>query len=294
MTLPDNLRGASLMMVAMAAFTINDAFMKSLAGSVPLMQAIFLRGILTSALVGLVAWRLGRLDLRFRGRDRWLVVLRCVAEAAAAYFFLTALFNMPISSLTAILQALPLTVALAAAIFLGEPIGWRRLTAICIGFVGVLLIVQPGMEGFTIFALYGLATVACATVRDIATRRLSQATDSLAVTFLTALAVALLALLASPGEVWVRPSLMESLILVSASLLILVAYLTIIMAMRVGEIAFVAPFRYAGLVTALIVGTLFFGERPDALTLLGASIVVATGLYTILRERRMSRPGATA
>ena len=104
-----------------------------------------------------------------------------VSEVAAAWLFLTALFNMPIANATAILQVLPLTVTLAGALFLGEALGWRRLLAILVGLVGVMLIVQPGAEGFTIYSIYVVLAVAVITVRDLSTRRMSPQVSSLSV-----------------------------------------------------------------------------------------------------------------
>jgi len=112
-----------------------------------------------------------------------------VGEIGAAYFFLTALFNMPIANVTAILQALPLTITLAAALFFGDPIGWRRMSAILVGFVGVMLIVRPGAADFTIYSLYVLAAVGFVTLRDLATRRLSKETPSMLVTFITSTSI---------------------------------------------------------------------------------------------------------
>src|SRR6056297_4103989 len=152
----DNLTGAILMMASMASFTINDTFMKALAGDIPLFQVLFLRGIFTTIAVGVVAWWMGVLFARVSRRDAGSIALRMVGEIGAAYFFLTALFNMPIANVTAILQALPLTITLAAALFFGDPIGWRRMSAILVGFAGVLLIVRPGAADFNFYSIYTL------------------------------------------------------------------------------------------------------------------------------------------
>ena len=128
--LTDNTRGALLMMASMAGFTLNDTFMKALSGEMPLFQLIFLRGILTTLAIGAMAWYVGALHLRIPRRDRALITLRMFAEIGSAYFFLTALYNMPLANVSAIMQSLPLVVTLAAALFFGEPLGWRRMTAI--------------------------------------------------------------------------------------------------------------------------------------------------------------------
>ncbi len=195
----DNLTGALLMMASMACFVINDTMMKAMAGDVSLFQILFLRGILTSVAVGIMAWKMGALFVRLPRRDAVLVFWRMWAEIATAYFFLTALFNMPMANVMAILQASPLTITLCAAFLFGERVGWRRMLAILVGFVGVMLIVRLGTEGFTIYSVYGLAAVACITVRDLATRRLSPETPSMLVTLVTSVAVMVVFGLASLG-----------------------------------------------------------------------------------------------
>ncbi len=200
-----------------------------------------------------------------------MVALRTLGElGGATYGFLMALFNMPIANVTAILQALPLTVALAAALFLGEPLGWRRLGAILAGFAGgVMLIVQPGGgDGFTVWSLYALVAVAFITLRDLASRRLSPpATPSLTVSLVAAIAICLAGGVGSMTETWAPPiGLREWTLLILAALFILGGYLASVAVMRVGEIGFVAPFRYTGLLWALVLGWLFFGDWPDLLT----------------------------
>src|SRR6056300_623497 len=151
-----NIHGALLMMASMAAFTINDTFVKLLGATLPLGQILFLRGAATSVILLILCWKLRALGLRLQGRDWTIIAIRTLAEMAAAYFFLTALIHMPLANVTAILQALPLTVALAAAFFLKEEVGWKRFVAIGIGFVGVYLIVRPGGDDFTIYSVYAL------------------------------------------------------------------------------------------------------------------------------------------
>lgn len=285
----DNHRSALLMMASMAAFTFNDACMKALSDQLPLFQAIFLRGLATSALMILLALTLGGINVALSRRDWGLVLLRAMAEALAAILFISALFHMPIGNATAILQALPLTVTLAGAVFLGEAVGWRRLAAIVIGFFGVLLIVQPGSAGFTIYSIYAVLAVLMITVRDLAARGLSDDVPSMTVAITAALGVTTLAGLASFSETWVQPSPLVLLQLGGASVFIIGGYLFSVMTMRVGDIATIAPFRYTGLLWALLLGLVIFGEWPDGWALAGIIIVVATGIFTLLRERRQAR-----
>ncbi len=168
----DNMRGAGFMVAAMAGFVVNDALMKIALVDVPLFQAIFLRGVVATALIGLLAWRRGALR-RPAPADMRVLGVRSFAEIGSTICYLTALMHMPIANATAILQAMPLAVTLAAAVFLREPVGWRRWSAILVGFAGVLLIVRPGTEGFDVNALWALAGVCFMTLRDLSTRRLS-------------------------------------------------------------------------------------------------------------------------
>ena len=280
-----NTRGALLMAAAMAAFTFNDACIKATDGALPLAQILTLRGALASLLIYGLARALGSLRVDLPRRDWALVALRSLAELAAAYFFLAALMNMPLANVTAVLQALPLTVTLGAALFFGEAVGWRRGLAILVGFAGVLLIVRPGPEGFSLHAIYALAAVACVTVRDLATRRMSAQVPSMTVTLSASLAVMGFAALASLGTEWAPMDRRLVLLVLGSSVFVFAGYLFSVMAMRVGEVAFVSPFRYTGLIWALLLGWLAFGHWPEPLTLIGASIVVATGLFTLFRER---------
>jgi drug/metabolite transporter (DMT)-like permease len=288
----DNRRGALIMIGSMAAFTLNDACMKALSDDLPLFQAIFLRGVLTSLVLYILVRRAGRLSLPRARTDRLLVGLRTLCEVLAAYFFISALFNMPIANATAILQALPLTVTLAGALFLREPVGWRRMLAIIVGFVGVLLVVRPGTDGFTIYALYALAAVICVTVRDLTSRRLSGAVSSTNAAFFGAVGVTMLGGFGTLTDDWVAVTPSSALLLLGATVCVVAAYLWSVMAMRVGDLAVVTPFRYTSLLVALIVGLVVFDEWPDALTLLGAAIIMGTGLFTFWREHQVRHRAA--
>ena len=281
----DNMKGAGLMMASMLAFTLNDTCVKLLSGVAPINQVLFLRGVLTTILIYILIRAMGPLHWRMSRRDAWLVALRVLGEVASAYFFITALFHMPLPNVTAILQSLPLTVTLAAAVFLGEPVGWKRLSAILVGFVGVLLIVRPGADDFTIYSVYCLAAVAFVTLRDLATRRLSPATPSLTVTLISSAAVMLFFGVKSIAEDWAPLDGQSALYILGAGGMVIIGYVCSIMVMRVGEVGFTTPFRYTGLVWALLLGWFVFGDWPAWQTLLGAAIVVATGLFTLYRER---------
>jgi S-adenosylmethionine uptake transporter len=201
---------------------------------------------------------------------------------------------MPIANAVAILQVLPLVVALAAWLFLGEPLGARRLAAIAVGFFGVMLIIRPGFEGFTVWSLNALASVLAITVRDLATRRMTSALPSLTVALAGSVGVTLFSAIGAFTDGWVPLSPAAAGQMTGAVAALVLAYALSVALMRVGEISFVAPFRYTSLVAALLLGLAFFGEWPDGLTLLGSAIVVATGLYALWREQRAAAAARVA
>ncbi|ADE40621.1 hypothetical protein SAR116_2378 [Candidatus Puniceispirillum marinum IMCC1322] len=273
------------MAFSVLCFTANDTMMKFLFGDIPLFQAVLLRGLLCLPVITYMAHRRAQLFVRATRHDMSIVLIRAGAEVAATICFLTALANMPLANTIAILQTLPMSVTMVAALFLGEPVGWRRWSAIIIGFIGVLIIIRPGTEGFSLYSLWGLAAVVCVTVRDIVTRRLSREMPSLFVTLITAIAITGLGAVMMPASGWVPPSLTSWVVLVATACVIVVAYLFSVMTMRVGDISFVSPFRYSALIWAIILGYMVFDEWPDNLTLIGMAIIVTTGIYMFRRER---------
>jgi drug/metabolite transporter (DMT)-like permease len=285
----DNIRAALFMMLGTGAYTINDVFLKLLGSELPMFQILFLRGVVVTLVFGVLLWGVRDQMRGLSRRDLALVTWRSLAEAGAAYFFLMALFNMPIANLTAILQVIPLTVALAAFVVLKEPLGWRRMSAILVGFCGVVIVVRPGAEGFTTYSVSALMSVVMITVRDLTTRMMGRSMPSVLVAFAASCGVMVFGGVGSMTEIWVMPSTYGWVWLLGATVFIIAGYMFVILAMRVGELTFAAPFRYAALLFALAAGWLVFDEWPDILTFVGSAVIVATGVYTLYRERQMRR-----
>lgn len=291
MQLSDNLRGALYMMVAMAAFTINDSLMKEATSTLqlPLWQAIAMRGLLTLPPLALVGVLTGGLSFRIGRRDQIAIALRSIGEVASTLTFLAALVHMQIANLSAIMQSLPLAVTLAAWLFLKEPVGWRRLLAILVGFCGVMLIIRPGTADFDFWAVLGIASVLFVVLRDLATRRLSASVPSATVAVLASASVTLTAVVLTFAEGWVMPSGAQIVVLAGAAISLVAGYNFAVMVMRVGDLGFVAPFRYTSLLWALVLGWLFFGTFPDQNTMIGAALVVGSGIFTLWREHTARR-----
>lgn len=282
----DTHRGALWMMASMAGFAFNDTAFKLAAADVPFYQAIFIRGMVASLLLGLIAapkWA----AVRHVSRADWTRIgLRTIAELIAVYCFLTALLHVPLANLTAVIQMLPLTIALAAALFMAEPTGPRRIAAIVAGFLGVMLIIRPGTEGFNSYIILGVVAVATVTVRDLVVRRIAPTVPTSVIALVTAVAITLWAgsMKVLTQEPWVRMENWPFLYLLGAAGFVFAATYCSVQAMRVGEIAAVTPFRYTVMVWAVALGWLAFGEIPDLWAGVGIVIIVMAGLYTLRRQ----------
>ncbi|WP_341247281.1 DMT family transporter [Nereida ignava] len=287
--LNDNLRGALLMVGAMFGFALEDALIKTLAGTLPVGQLLVIFGFLGGAMFAVMTWAQGQ-RLWTQALLHPAVIIRNVGELIGTVGFVTAIILTPLSTASAILQATPLVVTLGAALFLQEQVGWRRWAAIFVGFCGVLLIIRPGAESFDAKSLFAVQGVIGLATRDIATRRVPKSITSLQLStyaFFMLIPAGALMLIFSDGMI--RPDAVQWAVLLGSTVIGVAAYYMIVAAMRVGDVGYVTPFRYTRLIFALVIATTFFGERPDLLTLIGAAIIVTSGIYTLLREARLKR-----
>jgi drug/metabolite transporter (DMT)-like permease len=288
------MRAALFMIVSMAGFTVNDAITKDVSSSMNMGQVMLLRGAFATLFIAALAWHQGALA-NMRLALQPLVLIRVGCEVLATITFLVALAHLPIANVSAVLQALPLGVTMGAALIYGETVGWRRWLAIALGFAGVAIIVRPGLEGFSVYSLVALVCVGFCVVRDLATKRIPERVPTLLVSTVTAGAVSACgALIVQPMGGWTPPGSLDLLLLACAAALLLVGYQFIIGAMRLGDVSFVAPFRYTSLLFSIILGFLVFGDVPDLPMIAGAAIVVGSGLYMLYRERVVGRSRAAA
>jgi drug/metabolite transporter (DMT)-like permease len=282
----DNVRGILAMLAAMGSLILNDAFLKMAAASLPTGEAIFLRGVIATLLcVGAIAATVGFGSLGHVASRR--VQARAGADVLGTILYLSALMHMPIADATAILQFTPLAITAAAALFLGARVGWRRWLATLVGLIGVLIIVRPGGAGFNAYSLLALSAIGFVAVRDLVTRSIGAQVPTMVVAATSAAAVATGTLLLALVETWVWPSLTALALLLMAGVGIVGGNYWIVVAMRHGDIAAVAPFRYSAALWAIAAGLVVWGEVPDLWTWTGTAIVTGAGVYTILRESRL-------
>ena len=289
MRLNDNLLGAALMTCCVLAYVLNDAVMKLLFADIDFFQAIFLRGLVSLPPLLVLALMTKTLLQKYSAKNQGLMIIRILAEIGTTVTFLTALKHMPLANVTAILQSLPLAITMAAAIFLGEPVGWRRWSAICLGFTGVLIIIRPGLAGFNSYSLLALAAVLLLTVREISTRQLDKKIPTVTVALSTTLGITAFAALMLIGDEWAEINFVSWSLIIAAAAAVTVATLLSVVAMRTGDIGFVSPFRYTSLIGAIGLGILLFGEWPDGITLLGAVIIAFAGIYSLYREQLFNK-----
>ena len=284
----ENLRGIFAMLASTAVFVVNDTLLKLATEALPTGEAIFLRGIFTTLFCTLLFARPGKpATVPFVFSPR--IVGRAVAEVGSTLFFLSALARMPIGDATAILQFTPLAITAGAALFLGERVGWRRWLATCVGLVGVLIIVRPGGAAFNPYSVLALLSILFGVARDLLTRGIAQSVPSLLIAGVSSAAVTLASLGFVAFETWAWPSFATLLLLVSSGTALVAGQYWLITAMRTGEIAVVAPFRYSVVLWAVLAGYLVWREAPDSASWIGIAIVTAAGLYTFLREQRLAR-----
>lgn len=283
-----NLKAILAMSLAMGSFAFGDTLMKLASTSLPTSELLFIRGSIVFTISLSVAFVSGALRELHHIFERAMAG-RIVGDVGGGWFFQSALARLPYADLTAIGQLSPMMMTAASALFLGERVGWRRWTATAVGLMGVLIIVRPGGAAFGWWALVGIASVLCTTLRDLSTRGINRRVPAILIMTLSAGAVTLAALAVAPFSNWQWPEQAIVLKLCGAAMFSLLGQLGVIIAMRTGEVSAVVPFRYTIILFSIVSSVIVFGHFPDALTLLGIAIVVLAGLYTFYREQKLRR-----
>ena len=281
----ENQRGAIIMMLSMFAFLINDVFMKLASPDLPLAQAIFIRGVFTSiVLLFLSCLAFKELYRDFSG-NYYLITLRTIGEIGGTWCFLTALFKMPIANLMMILQATPIAITLVSYLVLKEVLKRQVVIALFLGFIGVLIILRPGLEGFDKYSLLGLGAVFFVVLRDLATRKMVGDIRTIDIAFLAAFSITVISGIITFSADWVPIGGVTLLLLLAATAALVVAYQLAIAVMRIGQVSFVSQFRYSAILWAILFGFLFFEEFPDIFTLAGGFVVILAGLIILWKNK---------
>ncbi len=292
-----NRRGILATLTAVILWTCNDTCGKLASEVFPTGEMMAIRGVFAIAIAlalvvatghGRILWREARLFLRP------MILLRALLDSVVVFTFLKALAHMQLADVTAISQATPIIMTLLAAAFGLERIGWRRFLAVLVGFSGVLLVVKPSTGGLSAYAMLAIVSAALVAIRDLLTRYIDQAIPSPVIALTTAIAGALTGVTLGMTEEWKPAFVAPSLYLILAGVLVTLGNLSIVIAYRDAEVGVVAPFRYFSIVTALLLGYLIFASLPDRISMMGILLIIASGIYTMHRERLRRREAAEA
>lgn len=276
------------MSAAMLCFVLNDTVAKTLSDQINVGEFIAIRGLFASTIIAVLVIAMGHVRDIPKALSRQVLV-RTLFDVVSTFLFIIALFHLPLPNVTAVMQAVPLVVTVMAAAFLGEAVGWRRLSAILIGFAGVLLIVKPGGAGFNNYIWLALACVFTVAIRDLATRKLNLTVPSIIVAFTNSVCVMLGGVLWTAFEGFHPVTATQTGWIAVGSVFLVGGYLFTVMALRGTEVAYTAPFRYTLIVYALILGYVVFGDVPDSWSMLGIVLIVGSGLFTLYREQRLKK-----
>lgn len=285
-----NLIGSLWMIAAMAVFAIEDVFIKAAAQSLPAGQVMILFGLGGALVFALVA-RLTGQPLYTADVISRPMRLRVCFEISGRLFYVLALALTPLSLATVILQATPLVVVAGAALVFSEPVGWRRWAAILIGLVGVVVILRPGSESFSPLSILAVLGMLGFAGRDLASRAAPKALGTALLGLYGFLAIVVAGLLYAvwEGAPMLRPDGRDIGMLAGAVMAGCCAYVSLMKAMRTGEVSAVTPFRYSRLLFGLALGVVLFDETLDAWMLTGSGLIVLSGLFILWRGRQ-NRP----
>ncbi len=281
----------------MVAYTINDAMVKSIAYKYPIGEVVFVRGLMTAILIGAAVLALGHArELRHAAGKP--ILIRSVFDGLSTACFIAALVHMKLADLAAMLQVSPLILTALSVLFYRELVGWRRWTAILVGFAGAMFVVKPAPSTFDVWALVAIAAATSSALREMMTRRINRSVPTVVIAFMGSIGILIAgALFAAAGE-WRPIPARDLAILAGAAIFVGIATYSIALAFRGVDLSVVAPFRYSYLITSAIAGCIVFNELPDGWSALGAILIVGSGLYALHREavrrRDVTAKAATA
>jgi drug/metabolite transporter (DMT)-like permease len=284
-----NTRGVLAMIGACACFSANDAATKVAVAWLPATEIVAIRAVFT--LLFALAIITVRRELAFLPRI-WdvKIVVRAFSEAFVGILLITALGYMALANATAIMMIQPFLMAVAAVLFFKESVGWRRWLSIAVGFAGMLLVVKPATEAFNAVSLLVVAATFFVLVRDMLTRRIAADVPTTVISFASATVAVGVGALGAAAEPWMMPSTQALIWVIVSAAFLMGAFVFLVIAFRIADISYVAPFRYALVVFAVILGIVLFGEIPDRWSLIGIALIVGSGIYMVHREavrRRM-------
>lgn len=277
------------MSAGMVCFVLNDTLVKFVSDDLPASQLIFLRGVVAVLGLLLLVYATDRSQFSRAGLlhmvDKW-VVLRSMLDGVASLVYLSALFHMPLGNATAINMSTPLLIALLSGLLMGVHVSARNWLIIGLGFVGVLMVVQPQADGFNAWAWVALAGTVLHALRDLSVRFIAPEVPSMVITVGTALAATVLSGVWSVFTPWQAVSATHWGMMAAAAVFLSCGYFFLIKATRMADMSVVAPFRYIGLLTAVLAGYVIWGDMPNPLAWCGMLLLVGAGILMLRLHRQ--------
>jgi drug/metabolite transporter (DMT)-like permease len=286
-----NLRGIAALLGAQVLLVGSDTFIKLASTSIPPTQIMAYRGPISIAVMLIVVWASGALG-RIGGAATPRVMFRGGLEAVIALMFITALAGLALGDITAILQATPLVLTALSIVVLGQRAGPFEWGMVVLGFLGVVMIVQPGANAAAWSAGLAFLTAVMIAFRDLVTRTLNPAIPTPVVALATTIAVCALGWAGAPFEDWKPMTVTLWLYVTGTAFLVAAANLLMVQAFRGVDLAVVSPFRYAVVIWAMLVGYWVWGDTPNMLAIAGVALIVACGAALMQREWRKAKQPA--
>ena len=285
-----NLPGSVWMIASMAGFAVEDTFIKAASTTLPIAQILILFGLGGALLFAFIAV-MNKEPLFTKDVVSRPMRIRVCFEIIGRLFYVLAISLIPLSAATVILQATPLVVVAGAALVFGEKVGWRRWAAIFVGLVGVIVIVQPGTDGFSMLSILAIIGMIGFAGRDLASRAAPASLTTSVLGFYGFLSIIVAGALFSLWEsaAFVALDLQVSSYMLGAVLAGVAAYSCLMKAMRTGEVSAVTPFRYTRLLFGIGFGIAFFGEQLSYSMMFGSGLIVLSGLFILWRGRNTKR-----
>jgi drug/metabolite transporter (DMT)-like permease len=280
---PEQHRGIFCILLAGLLLTSQDAVIKWMTGAYPTGEIMTVRGIIAVLFTMALIWQQGGLSI-LRVTSWRLQLLRALCVIGTTATFISAMRYLPLATAISVSFAGPLIITALAPRFLGEHVGWRRWSAVSVGFLGVIIIFRPGLGAMDWALMFPLSCAFLSAARDIATRKLAGKDHSAGTLFYSMIAVTLAGTVTVPFG-WVMPATGDWLLFLITGFMICVAQLLLIVAYRYSQASTLAPFRYFSIIWGTAIGYLVWHDIPDAWTLAGSTLIIASGLYILHRQR---------
>lgn len=282
------LRAGLYMVLTTACFVGSDTCLKLIGTSLPVGETIAFIGLLSAIVIFFICAQQGILSSLPMILTR-SVLMRSSLDVLGTFMFIPALMHMPIADLSTILQSVPLVVVVVAVAFLGEKAGLARIVAVVAGFLGVLLIVKPSLQNFTVYQLFALGTVVVVALRDIITKRIPAHVPLLVVALANATFVSISGFGLGLWQGFQKIEAWQLGLLSTAAILVSCGYILIVSTVRLGELSATAPFRYSEILFAILASVFIFREYPDLYSYSGMALIIAAGLYAARHEAIQNR-----